>query len=97
MQTRFLPKKYVKQSVENCIEIYKYLQEHYNINVKYEIFNSIYESMNESISQEDAEWYFQRLHNVQRVHRKHYGPETDFYKFFPHLIEFAEEYGIKRQ
>lgn len=97
MQMKYLPKKYAMQSANRSLEIYKYLASNYNVFVRYEVFDSIVENLQETPDIEDVKWYFEQLHDVQRVHRKFYGPKTDFYKFFPHLVEFAKEYGIERQ
>ena len=52
--------------------------------------------IDEHPSQEDVNFYFERLHYVQRIYKKTY-PNWSFYDNFPHLVEFANDYGIERE
>lgn len=96
LQIKYLPKKFAEHSANECIKVYDYLKENYQIRISRDIFYSVLARIDESPSQEDVEFYFERLHRVQSVYRKTY-PSWDFYKNFPHLIEFANDYGIERQ
>lgn len=96
MQIKYLPKKFAEQSAKECIEIFDYLNKTYNISVKSSVFKSVLARMDENPSQEDVNFYFERLHYVQRIYKKTY-PNWNFYDNFPHLIEFANDYRIERQ
>ena len=96
MQIKYLPKKFAKQSAKECIEIFDYLNTTYDININYNVFESVLNRLDESPSQEDINFYFERMHYVQSVYRKTY-PTWNFYDNFPHLIEMANDYGIERQ
>lgn len=96
MQIKYLPKKFAEHSAQECIKVYDYLDKSYNMSVLSDVFHSVLNRIDENPSQEDVEFYFERLHRVQSVYRKTY-PSWDFYTNFPHLVEFASDYGIERQ
>lgn len=94
MRVNYLPKKYavdsIKQSISTLEEINK-LDPHVWIN--YQLLNSVASTLPESISQSDVEFIFKNYKYVESVYKKSY-PEFSFKNSFPHLIPFAEEYGI---
>jgi hypothetical protein len=96
MQIRYLPKKFVVTATTESIKIFEYLNKNYNINLDEDIFRSMFAVTEESPAQQDVEEYFEKLHYVQQAYRKTY-LDWDFYKNFPHLVEFASDYGIERK
>jgi organic radical activating enzyme/uncharacterized protein YheU (UPF0270 family) len=96
MQIKYLPKKFAEHSAKECIKVYDYLQKTYDIRIMKDVYHSVLNRIDDNPSQEDVEFYFERLHRVQSVYRKTY-PNWDFYTNFPHLVEFANDYGIERQ
>ena len=96
LQLKYIPKKYITESSEKCLEIYNEIRDTYGIEVDDYIYSSTMNMVKDKLDQDDVEFYFDRLHYVQRVFKKTY-PSWNFYNNFPHLIEYAEEYGIERQ
>tara|TARA_S200000501_G_scaffold144685_1_gene136591 strand:+ start:1211 stop:2620 length:1410 start_codon:yes stop_codon:yes gene_type:complete len=97
MQIRYLPKKFVVTATTESIKIFEYLNKNYpGINLNEDIFRSMLAITKESPAQQDVEEYFEKLHYVQQAYRKTYS-DWDFYKNFPHLVEFASDYGIERK
>lgn len=96
LQIQYLPKKFVEYSAQECIKVYDYLKETYNLPILDDVYHSVLNRIEENPSQEDVEFYFERLHRVQSVYRKTH-PTWNFYNNFPHLTEFANDYGIEKQ
>ena len=96
MQIKYLPKRFATHSAEECIKVYEYLRTNYNIFMNTSIFDSVLNRIEDNPTQDEIEYYFQKLHYVQDVYRKTY-PTWSFYKNFPHLVEFANDYGIERE
>ena len=96
MQLKYIPKKYIIESSEKCLEIYKSIRDTYGISVDINVYSSTMNMVKEVLSPEEVSFYFERLHYVQSVFKKTY-PDWDFYKAFPHLVELANEYGIERK
>lgn len=94
MRVNYLPKKYALQSIEKAINIFEKINKtSTSIWINYELLNSVASTLPESISQSDAEFIFKNYKYVESVYKKSY-PEFSFKDSFPHLILFAEEYGI---
>ena len=96
MQIRYLPRKFAVHAASEATKVLEYLTSKYNIDLDMGIFNSVLARTEESPAQEDVQEYFEKLHYVQSVYRKSF-PDWDFYKNFPHLVEFADDYGIERE
>jgi sulfatase maturation enzyme AslB (radical SAM superfamily) len=96
MQIKYLPKRFAAHSAEECIKVYEYLKTDYNISMDTSVFDSVLNRIEDNPTQDEIEYYFQKLHYVQSVYRKTY-PTWSFYKNFPHLVEFANDYGIERE
>ena len=98
LQIKYLPKKFAEYPAQETLKVFDYLNETYPkfLTTELAIFKSVRDRMEESPPQKDVEHYFERLHYVQSVYRKSY-PNWDFYKNFPHLIEFGNDYGIERE
>lgn len=95
MQVKYLPKKFVSRPVRRADKIFKNLKKHYsNVYYNQQLFLNIAMSSNEFISNADAEFFFKNINYVDSVYKKTY-PSWSFYNTFPHLTEYANDYGIK--
>lgn len=96
MQIRYLPRKFAVHAASEATKVFEYLTSKYSIELNGDIFKSVLARTEESPAQQDVNEYFEKLHYVQSVYRKSF-PEWDFYTNFPHLVEFANDYGITRE
>lgn len=97
MQTAYLPKKYAIEKIKKAHEIFKQLASDYH-NVYYEdgYFASITSDMPDSLTPEQAEFFFSKINYVNKQYQKTY-PTWDFFTTFPHLKELANDCNIERQ
>lgn len=95
MQVKFLPKHYALNAVAEAKQIFEQLAGDYSgIQYNADMFNSITDSLKYTITQDDAKLVFDKIKHTNSVYQKTY-PEWDFFKQFPHLTPFAQEYGIE--
>jgi len=94
MRVNYLPKKYAEQSIEKTISILEKINKlDYHVHIDYQVINSVASSITNNVSASDVEFIFKNYKYVESVYKKSY-PEFSFKQSFPHLINFAEEYGI---
>ena len=95
MQINYLPRKYATDAVKEANMIFDKLKIDYPfIAIQRSLFDNITSNLPEEVSKKDAEYFFEKLIYVNNVYKKTY-PDWDFFNTFPHLQEYANEYGIK--
>lgn len=95
MQVKYLPKKYVKTPSLIADKIFSAIKHDYsNIRYNQSLFLNVTNLSKEILAQEDVEYYFNKLKYVNDIYKKTY-PEWNFFDTFPHLKEYANEYGIE--
>jgi pyruvate-formate lyase-activating enzyme len=95
MQVKHVPKRFVTHPAATADKIFTGLSNKYN-NLTYNqsLFKNIVSNTVDTVSAVDAKYFFDNLDYVNTVYQKTY-PAWDFFSTFPHLNEYATEYGIK--
>jgi len=94
MRVNYLPKKYAVESIKNTLNtLEKINQLDSRVWINYQLLNSVASTLTENVSQSDVEFIFKNYKYVESVYKKTY-PEFSFKQTFPHLLTFAEQYGI---
>jgi hypothetical protein len=95
MRVENLPRQYAAESIRQAREIFNKLDDDYpNLQYNRSLFENITDTLKDKIPQERAESFFERVDYTNGVYQKKY-PTWDFYKQFPFLAEYKNEYGIK--
>lgn len=95
MQVKYLPKRYAIDAITEATAIFNQLKKDYaSLRYNDDMFENITNSLKEEITQEEAEFFFDKIKYTNSIYQKTY-PEWDFFKTFPHLTPFAQEYGIE--
>lgn len=91
MQVRYTPLKYVKTSAET-LKIFKNLGKRIRVNMV--LLENIYSTLKNDITLEDVKYHFENVKYVDSVYKKTY-KDWSFFETFPHLVEYASDYGIE--
>lgn len=95
MQVKYIPKKYIDAPSKKAHKLFLRIKKDYNqIVYNRSLFQNIINSVNETVTQKDANYFFNKIMYVNRVYKKTY-PSWDFLNTFPHLVEYANECGIE--
>jgi organic radical activating enzyme len=95
MQVKYLPKKFVKSSALHADEIFLKIKKDYsNVSYNRSLFLNVTNVLKETVEQKDVEYFFNKLKYVNSVYKKTY-PNWCFFNTFPHLREYANDYGIE--
>ena len=91
MQVRYTPLKYVKTTTDT-LKTFKKLSKHVRVNMP--LIENVYSTLKDNISLEDVKYHFENIKYVDSVYKKTY-PNWSFFETFPHLVEYASDYGIE--
>lgn len=95
LQVKYVPKKFIKKPSKKANKIFTNLKNNYSsITYNQSLFLSIINASNEHVDQEDVNYFFEKLKYVNSIYRKTY-PNWNFFETFPHLIKYANEYGVE--
>lgn len=95
MRVKYLPRKYAEESIKRSYTRLKKLHEEYPyIAVKHDLFKNISDTLPDQLSQEDAEYFFEKVKYVNSVYQK-YDKNWNMYKIFDFIPKMAEEYNIE--
>lgn len=94
LQVRYIPSKFTRKPAAIANEIFSKIKNDFSqITYNQNLFLSIINSPKVRVDKKDAEYFFEKLNYVNTVYKKTY-PDWDFYKTFPHLNIYSNEYGI---
>jgi len=94
MQVKYLPKHFVTQPFNKADAIFTALSDtHPDIYYNQSLFRNITGTTIATVAPEDAAFFFEKLDYINTVYKKTY-PNWNFFETFPHLNEYATEYGI---